>query len=157
MNINNLPYRPCAGIMLVNDANKVFVGRRIDSRVDAWQMPQGGIDKGENADIAALRELEEEVGSAKAYIIAQSEKWRKYDIPKGLVPKVWGGKYRGQEQMWFLMRFTGNDSDINIETRHPEFLEWKWAEIDDLPDIIVAFKRELYQDVIDEFKPFLEL
>lgn len=148
----HLPYRPCVGIMMINQDNKVFVGKRIDTRSDAWQMPQGGIDEGEDATEAVLRELEEEVGTNKAEIVAESEHWHSYDLPDYLVPKLWNGRYRGQKQRWFLLRFTGEDADINIETEIPEFLEWKWSEIDDLPQIIVPFKRRLYMQIVEEFK-----
>lgn len=146
-----LPYRKCAGIMLINDKNKVFVAKRIDTKVEAWQMPQGGIDKGEYPKDAALRELEEEVGTNKAEIISESNDWYKYDIPENLIGQLWGGKYRGQSQKWFLMKFTGNDEDININTPNPEFSEWKWENPSLLPDIIVDFKKKLYKQVLEEF------
>ena len=119
-------------------------------------MPQGGIDKGEAPANAALRELEEETGTNKAEIIAESRDWLHYDLPEHLVPQLWGGKYCGQTQKWFLMRFTGQDSDINIETETPEFLDWKWTDITTLPDIIVPFKRELYTKVVAEFSYYLK-
>lgn len=147
----NLPYRAGVGIMLLDKNNMVFVGRRIDSTIDAWQMPQGGIDEGEEPAQAALRELEEEVGTDKATIIAQSNEWLSYDIPDRLIPRIWDGKYRGQRQMWFAMRFHGNDNDININTPHPEFCEWRWASLEDLPAIIVPFKRDIYSKVVMEF------
>ncbi len=150
--IAELPYRPCVGIMLLNREGKVFVGRRNDSDALAWQMPQGGIDKGESPKDAALRELQEEIGTAKADIIAEHETWLSYDLPNHLVGKVWKGKYRGQTQRWFCLRFTGEDHDINIETDHPEFIEWQWVNIDDLPNLIVAFKREIYEKVVLAFK-----
>lgn len=150
-----LPYRPCVGIMLLNTHNKVFVARRIDSALEAWQMPQGGIDEGETPIEAAQRELMEEIGTNHAEIIAQSPDWMRYDLPAELVPTVWGGKYRGQEQQWFLFRFLGNDSDINIDTPHPEFCEWKWANPHDLPELIVPFKRQLYIDILKVFSSYL--
>ena len=150
-----LPYRLGVGIMLLNPAREVFVGRRIDMRSEAWQMPQGGVDQGEDPRAAALRELEEEVGTAKAEIVAESNGWMDYDLPQHLVPELWGGKYRGQRQKWYVMRFTGTDADINLETAHPEFFEWKWAEAATLPDLIVPFKRELYQRVLTEFEGYL--
>lgn len=152
---SSLPYRPGVGMMLVNKANQVFIARRIDSTSEAWQMPQGGIDEGEDAREAALRELKEEVGTDKASIIAESANWHTYDLPDHLISKIWGGKYRGQRQKWFLMRFEGKDSDINIETEHPEFLEWKWSDAASLPDVIVPFKRQLYKDLVEEFSPKL--
>lgn len=153
MDITKLPYRPCVGIMLVNQDGLVFVAKRIDSELEAWQMPQGGIDEGEATDVAAFRELEEETGVTGATIIAESDEWHPYDIPAAMVPKVWGGKYRGQKQKWFLMRFNGADADINIETAEPEFSEWKWAEPQQLPELIVPFKRELYTNILAEFAP----
>lgn len=153
MDITKLPYRPCVGIMLVNQDGLVFVAKRIDSELEAWQMPQGGIDEGEATDVAAFRELEEETGVTGATIIAESDEWHPYDIPAAMVPKVWGGKYRGQKQKWFLMRFNGADADINIETAEPEFSEWKWAEPQQLPELIVPFKRDLYTNILAEFAP----
>jgi len=149
--VNTLPYRPCVGMMLINRAGLVFVARRIDTLVEAWQMPQGGIDEGEDPRIAALRELEEEIGTTKAEIMAESRDWLSYDLPEHLVPQLWGGKYRGQKQKWFALRFLGEDSDINIETKHPEFSQWKWVTPAEVPELIVPFKRELYQAVVGEF------
>lgn len=151
-----LPYRTGVGIMLINAKREVFVAKRIDTISEAWQMPQGGIDEGETSDAAALRELKEETGTDKAVIIHESADWYYYDLPEHLVPKIWGGKYRGQKQKWFAMRFEGMDSDINIETEHPEFCEWKWVEIGALPDIIVPFKRSLYAALVAEFKDKIE-
>ena len=149
--VTELPYRDGAGVMLFNGLGRVFVARRIDMPSEAWQMPQGGIDAGETPREAALRELEEEIGTAKAEIMAESRDWLTYELPDWLVPKVWGGRYRGQRQKWFAMRFTGVDADINIATETPEFLDWKWDDINRLPELIVPFKRRLYQDVISEF------
>jgi putative (di)nucleoside polyphosphate hydrolase len=150
-----LPYRPCVGIMLINAQGKVFVAKRIDTTSDAWQMPQGGIDDGEDAFAAALRELGEEIGTHNASLIAQNGDWLHYDLPAHLVPKLWGGKYRGQRQLWFCLSFLGDDSEINIATAHPEFCEWQWIDIDRLPDIIVPFKRELYAKLVTEFTPHI--
>jgi putative (di)nucleoside polyphosphate hydrolase len=144
-------YRPAVGIMLLNAANLVFVARRIDTAVEAWQMPQGGIDKGEEPRDAALRELEEEIGTAKATILAESRGWLRYDLPAELIGKVWGGRYRGQRQKWFAMRFTGRDADIDLATEHPEFMDWRWTEPERLPELIIPFKRQLYCDVLSEF------
>jgi putative (di)nucleoside polyphosphate hydrolase len=148
----DLPYRQGVGIMLLNREGQVFVAKRIDMTSEAWQMPQGGIDDGETPRQAALRELMEETGTDKAEILYESPNWFTYDLPENLIPIIWGGRFRGQQQRWFAMRFTGNDSDINIETEHPEFNEWQWTAMEKLPDIIVPFKRELYQALVDEFK-----
>lgn len=153
MDIAKLPYRPCVGIMLINRNRQVFVARRIDMQIgEAWQMPQGGIDKGEEPRGAALRELEEEVGTRRAEIVGECEEWLNYDLPAELVPKVWGGKFRGQTQKWFAMKFLGEDKDINIQTDHPEFSEWKWVNPVELPGIIVPFKRDIYARLVDEFR-----
>lgn len=152
---SSLPYRLGVGIMLRNTDGKIFVAKRIDTQAEAWQMPQGGIDKGEEPQQAALRELLEETGTDKAKIIAESADWYGYDLPDALIPTVWGGKYRGQKQKWFVMQFLGADVDINIETEHPEFCEWKWAVPATLPDLIVPFKRQLYADLLAEFKGYL--
>ena len=145
------PYRRGVGVVLLNGDGKVFVAQRIDTEETAWQMPQGGIDKGEGPLEAALRELEEETGTNKAELIAETDDWLRYDLPDDLQSRVWKGKYRGQEQLWYLMRFTGTDADINIETDHPEFSEWKWADFHSLPDMIVGFKRDLYRQIVDAF------
>ena len=145
-------YRRGVGIVLVNAQGRVFVAQRIDSKMPAWQMPQGGIDKGETPRVAALRELLEEIGTDKARIVGVTRAWLRYDLPAGLQAKMWGGKYRGQEQKWFLMLFTGCDADINLETEHPEFSSWKWLPFTQLPRTIVGFKREIYRQVVAEFK-----
>ena len=151
-----LPYRPCVGVMLVNAQGQVFVGKRIDNREgDLWQMPQGGIDPGEDLRVAALRELWEETGVQEqhATVIAQSSEELFYDLPDDLVGKIWGGKYRGQRQFWLLLRFIGKDSDIRLDAyKHPEFCEWKWVEPETLPDLIVPFKKRVYRAVLEEFR-----
>jgi putative (di)nucleoside polyphosphate hydrolase len=155
-----LPYRPCVGVMLANREGLVFVGRRIDQRPnegDAWQMPQGGVDAGEEAAAAAVRELGEETGIGPDLfdIIARSAEEHAYDLPDELIGKLWGGRYRGQVQRWFLARFKGSDDDINLETHHPEFNAWQWVASDQLVDLIVPFKRALYRKVVEEFRPLL--
>ena len=150
------PYRPCVGIMLVNRDGRVFVAKRADMPGDHWQMPQGGIDDGETPRAAALRELHEEVGTDKADIMAEIDAWLSYDLPPELDGKAWRGRWRGQTQKWYLMRFMGDDSDIRIDQHHtPEFTAWRWADIADLPRDIVAFKRPVYEAVVAEFAPLV--
>jgi putative (di)nucleoside polyphosphate hydrolase len=155
-NISSLPYRLGVGMMILNKQNQVFVGKRVDAKVEAWQMPQGGIDIGETPSRAALREMEEEVGSSKGDILSESKNWYSYDLPKFLIPKLWNGQYKGQKQKWFLIKFTGEDGDINVETDHPEFEDWRWVDLVELPEIIIPFKRKLYEAVMAEFKPLLK-
>ena len=150
----SLPYRPNVGIMLVNQKGLIFVGQRLDS-IDsaAWQMPQGGIDKGESEEEAAFRELTEETGVAREHVtlIARAKEEYIYDLPEDLIGKLWKGKWRGQRQMWFLMRFIGEDSDINIATKDPEFSDWKWVKPEELPGLIVPFKKRIYEGLVREF------
>jgi len=155
--IEKLPYRPCVGIMLTNPHGKVFVGQRIDTAADAWQMPQGGVDKGEAPRDAALRELREETGVTPDLVTIEAEhpEWLPYDLPHDLVPKIWKGRYRGQNQRWFLMRFHGADNQIIIETEQPEFSRWTWLDPRDLVEKIVPFKRDLYAQVVAGFGPQL--
>ena len=152
---SHLPYRPCVGVMLLNAKGEVFVARRIDTKSEAWQMPQGGIDEGEDPQVAAKRELQEEIGTDNIEIIAESTQWLTYDLPDHLVGQLWKGKYRGQRQKWYLARFLGQDSDINIATADPEFSHWRWADPLSLPQLIVAFKRDLYAKILEEFKAYL--
>jgi len=148
-----LDYRPAVGIMLLNSRREVFVARRRDMpTIPAWQMPQGGIDPGETPRQAALRELSEEIGTAQAKIIGESRGWLHYDLPIELAAGIWGGRYWGQRQKWFVMRFTGRDSDINLATQHPEFDAWQWVAPFRLPELIVPFKRQLYIDILAEFQ-----
>lgn len=153
--IEALPYRPNVGLMVINADGLVWVGRRLDSETNAWQMPQGGIDKGETPKEAALRELEEETGIApdQVEVIAETADWVRYDLPADLLGKLWKGKWRGQEQKWFLMRYTGSDDQITIDTDHPEFAEWAWLPADQLVDRIVPFKRAVYAEVVAELAP----
>lgn len=152
---DRLPYRRGVGMMIVNEEGKVFLGKRVESKYEAWQMPQGGIDNAETPSKAVQREMMEEIGCNKGEIIAETKKWYSYDIPEFLVSKLWGGKYKGQKQKWFLIKFTGNDSDIDIQTDNPEFRAWCWADTSDLPQLIVPFKKLLYDAVLEEFTPLI--
>ena len=156
--VSTLPYRPAAGIMLLNTEGLVWVGQRLDYRYEAWQMPQGGVDEGEDVEAAALRELEEETGVQPhlVTVIARAPTELLYDLPPELQGRLWKGKYRGQRQSWFLMRFHGVDDDVNLETHHPEFGAWQWVEPHRLPDLIVPFKRSLYEDVLAAFADHIE-
>jgi putative (di)nucleoside polyphosphate hydrolase len=149
---SELPYRPCVGLMLLNRQDQVFVGKRIDQTVEGWQMPQGGIDEGEEPRTAALRELKEETGTDKAEIIGEMADWLTYDLPAHLVGIAFHGRYRGQRQKWFALRFLGEDHDIDLYTHEPEFAEWKWVEMEALPRLIVPFKRDTYAAVIAAFR-----
>jgi len=152
-----LPYRPAAGVMLLNRDGKVFVAQRLDSSLEAWQMPQGGLDKGEDPEAGAYRELEEEtgIGRDKVELIARCPVELDYDLPDDLVGKLWKGKWRGQRQTWFLMRFLGEDGGIDLDTPEPEFRAWKWADPSELPAMIVPFKKKLYEDVLEAFRDWL--
>ena len=150
------PYRPCVGIFLLNKDGLVFAGRRIDSRAEAWQMPQGGIDAGESPLQACMREMREEIGTNTAELVSQHDEWLYYDIPLPLADRLWQGQYKGQKQKWMALRFTGDDSDINIATEEPEFCEWKWLSPQDLVDLAVRFKRDVYQNVLAAFAPYLK-
>jgi putative (di)nucleoside polyphosphate hydrolase len=154
---NALPYRPGVGVMLLNREGKVFVAQRLDSTLEAWQMPQGGIDEGEESLAGALRELEEETGipSGKVEIIARCPVELEYDLPDDLLGKIWKGRWRGQRQTWFLARFLGTDDDVDIDTPHPEFRAWKWADPGELPAMIVPFKKTLYEEVLEAFRDWL--
>jgi putative (di)nucleoside polyphosphate hydrolase len=153
-NFNKLPYRSNVGIMMVNEKGYVFVGQRLDNNQNAWQMPQGGIDAGEDPETAAYRELLEETGVKKQDVrfVASSSKWLSYDLPEDLIPILWNGKFRGQKQKWFLFKFLGEDRDINIATEHPEFSKWKWISKENLLKEIVPFKKSVYENVLKEFK-----
>jgi putative (di)nucleoside polyphosphate hydrolase len=154
-----LPYRPCVGVMLVNAHGRVFVGKRIDSKEgDAWQMPQGGIYDGEELHAAAMRELHEETGvtSDLVTVIAQTREELLYDLPPEMIGRIWGGRYRGQRQSWLLLRFTGEDHQVDLNAHDPaEFLDWKWVEPEQLPDLIVPFKRRVYRQVLEEFRDLI--
>ncbi|NKB58148.1 MAG: RNA pyrophosphohydrolase [Alphaproteobacteria bacterium] len=145
------PYRPCVGVMLLNADGLVFVGSRIDTPGENWQMPQGGIDDGESPRDAALRELEEEVGTREAVIVAESAHWYSYDLPAHFSKRSWNGRYRGQTQRWFAMRFAGQDSDIRLDRHKPEFSDWQWVPMKRVVDMITPFKQAVYREVIREF------
>ncbi|KFE35156.1 (di)nucleoside polyphosphate hydrolase [Thioclava atlantica] len=155
--IEKLPYRRNVGVVLMNPAGLVFAGQRIDNPGPAWQMPQGGIDKGEKPKEAALRELEEETGVTPDLVefVAKTPEWISYDLPHDLVPRIWNGRWRGQEQKWFLYRFLGSDDQVRIETDHPEFSVWQWMDFDELVEKIVPFKRSVYEAVRTEFRDYL--
>ncbi len=157
MDKTSLPYRPCAGVMLMNRDGRVFVGQRLDSTLEAWQMPQGGIDPGEAAIDAAVRELREETGvmADKVRLIAEAPDELFYDLPDDMVGKIWKGKWRGQRQRWFLFAFDGTDADIDIATPEPEFRAWRWSDPADLPTMIVPFKKSLYEAVLAAFADHL--
>ena len=146
-------YRPCVGILMFNAAGRVFVAQRIDSDVPAWQMPQGGIDKGEAPHAAALRELEEEIGTCHVEIVGECGAWIRYDLPPDLRGGRWKGRFVGQAQKWFAARFLGTDADIRLDTEHPEFSDWRWVGIEELPGLIVPFKRAAYEAVVAELGP----
>lgn len=150
--VKKLPYRPGVGLMIINDNFEVFVGKRIDSKTESWQMPQGGVDEGESTQEAVLREMQEEIGTNLATIIAETKQWYHYDLPYHLIGKLWDGRFRGQRQKWFLLKYLGKDNDININNHNPEFNEWKWVKMEELPQIIVPFKKNLYISVIEEFR-----
>ena len=152
-----LPYRPAAVVMLLSPRGEVFVAQRLDSTLEAWQMPQGGLDPGEDPLAGALRELEEEtgIGADKVEIIARAEEELTYDLPDDLLGKMWQGRWRGQRQTWFLARFTGTDDDVNLDTAEPEFRAWKWTDPKNLPAMIVPFKKKLYEDLLQIFAEWL--
>ena len=151
----NLPLRNGVGIVVLNNENKVFVAKRIDNPKNFWQMPQGGVDKDENYYEAALRELKEETSIISVELIQEIDKKFTYILPDHLIGIIWKGKFKGQTQKWFVMRFIGNESEININTKHPEFLDWKWINLDDLPEIAVNFKLDVYKNVKQEVKKIL--
>tara|TARA_B100000945_G_scaffold296459_1_gene274746 strand:+ start:7547 stop:8020 length:474 start_codon:yes stop_codon:yes gene_type:complete len=148
ININKLPLRLGVGAIVLNKNNKVFVGKRIDNPIDKWQMPQGGVNDGEELIDAMKRELEEETGIKNIEIVEEIEGWSEYELPNNLLGKIWKGKYRGQKQKWFIVRFLGNDNEINLQKNKPEFIEWRWLNIEDLPSVIVEFKKKVYESLL---------
>ena len=153
--LHNLPLRSGVGIVVLNKENKVFVAKRIDNPKNFWQMPQGGVDEGEDFLKAAYRELEEETSIKNVELVKELDGTITYELPDRLLGLIWKGKYRGQKQKWFLMRFVGADNEINIKTKHPEFLEWKWVELDKITDLVVDFKLHVYKEVKDKVKKIL--
>ena len=153
--LHNLPLRSGVGIVVLNKENKVFVAKRIDNPKNFWQMPQGGVDEGEDFLKAAYRELEEETSIKNVELIQELDGTITYELPDRLLGLIWKGKYRGQKQKWFLMKFNGEDNEINIKTKHPEFLEWKWVELDKITDLVVDFKLHVYEEVKDKVKKIL--
>jgi len=152
MNYKNLPLRIGVGIAVLNSQNKVFVGKRKDNPFDKWQMPQGGVELNESPALAMKRELEEETSIKSIKILKEFNQWLEYELPKNLIGKIWKGMYRGQKQKWFIVRFTGEEDEINIKTKHAEFSEWKWLDINLLPELIVRFKKHIYKEVLTELK-----
>jgi len=150
-----LPLRIGVGAIVLNQKNKIFVGKRKDNPVDKWQMPQGGVDKNENFLTAMKRELHEETSIKNIQIIKELDGWFHYELPKNLLGIIWKGKFRGQKQKWFVVRFNGEESEINLKTKHPEFIEWKWIEVDELPRVIVDFKKDVYEKLLIELKKFI--
>ena len=155
MNHKSLPLRTGVGIAVLNSQNRVFVGKRKDNPFDKWQMPQGGVDSNEPLLQAMKRELLEETSIENIKVLKEFDEWLEYELPENLVGKIWKGKYRGQKQKWFVVKFLGNDSEININTKNAEFMEWKWVDIDLLPDLIVLFKKHVYEKVLVEIKKII--
>tara|TARA_B110000971_G_C19850975_1_gene427109 strand:- start:214 stop:684 length:471 start_codon:yes stop_codon:yes gene_type:complete len=155
MNFSGLPLRTGVGIVVLNSKNQVFVGKRKDNPFDKWQMPQGGVNLNEPLSVAMKRELEEETSIKNIKILKEFNQWLEYELPKNLIGKIWGGKYRGQKQKWFIVMFTGKESEININTECPEFIEWKWLDMNLLPSLIVKFKEQVYKEVLLELKKYI--
>ena len=155
MKQNELPLRLGVGIIVLNKENKVFVGKRKDNPTNKWQMPQGGVDRGESLVNAMKRELKEETSIRSIEILKELEGWTEYELPDYLLGKIWRGKYRGQKQKWFIVRFLGKDEEINLKTTHPEFIEWQWLDIENLPSVIVHFKKKVYEKLLPVIKSFI--
>ena len=155
MKQNELPLRLGVGIIVLNKENKVFVGKRKDNPTNKWQMPQGGVDRGENLINAMKRELKEETSIRSIEILRELEGWTEYELPDYLLGKIWRGKYRGQKQKWFIVKFLGKDEEINLKTTHPEFIEWQWLDIENLPSVIVHFKKKVYEKLLPVIRSFI--
>ena len=155
MKQNELPLRLGVGIIVLNKENKVFVGKRRDNPINKWQMPQGGVDRGENLVNAMKRELKEETSIRSIEILKELEGWTEYELPDYLLGKIWRGKYRGQKQKWFIVKFVGKDEEINLKTTHPEFIEWQWLDIENLPSVIVHFKKKVYEKLLPVIRSFI--
>jgi len=155
MNKKALPLRIGVGAIVVNNKNKIFVGKRKDNPVNKWQMPQGGVNKNESFLTAMKRELYEETSIKNIQIIKELDGWFQYELPKNLLGIIWKGKFRGQKQKWFIVKFVGEENEINLKTKHPEFIEWKWIKMDELPKVIVDFKKNVYEKLLIELKKFI--
>ena len=155
MNKSNLPLRVGVGAIVLNSKNQVFVGKRKDNPIDKWQMPQGGVNKNEDLLAAMKRELFEETSIINIKVLKELDQWLEYELPKELLGIIWRGKYRGQKQKWFITRFVGNEKEINLNTKYPEFIEWKWIDVNDLPTVIVDFKKHVYIKLLEEIKSFI--
>ena len=155
MNGKNLPLRTCVGVVVLNSKNEVFVGKRKDNLFDKWQMPQGGVEPNETLLFDMKRELLEETSIKTIKVLKEFDQWLEYELPKNLVNEIWKGKYRGQKQKWFVVKFLGSDNEININTTYPEFIEWKWIEKEKLPKLIVFFKKHVYEQVLVELKKII--
>ena len=156
MTEKKLPLRIGVGVIVLNDKNEIFVGKRKDNPVDKWQMPQGGVDKNENFLTAMKRELKEETSIKNIKILKELDGWFEYELPENLLGIIWKGKFRGQKQKWFIVKFSGNENEINLKTKIPEFIEWKWITIDELPKVIVDFKKNMYERIVVELKNFID-
>ncbi len=155
MTKKKLPLRIGVGVIVLNNKNKVFVGKRKDNPIDKWQMPQGGVDKNENFLTAMKRELKEETSIKNIKILKELEEWYEYELPKNLLGIIWKGKFRGQKQKWFIVKFIGEENEINLKTKNPEFIEWRWVEMNELPNVIVDFKKNVYEKLLIELKKFM--
>ena len=155
ISVKKLPLRIGVGAIVLNKKNQVFVGKRKDNPVDKWQMPQGGVNEGEDLTSAMKRELNEETGIQNIKILNEIDGWFEYELPNYLLGKIWRGKFRGQKQKWFIVKFLGNDEEINLEKDKPEFVEWKWLDIENLPNVIVDFKRKVYEKLLPKIRNFI--